>query len=187
VLFASVFAVMAVPLITLVYSAQFRYAGELMALFVWVIALRSVGVLLLPALVAAERTQLYAYLTTFSAAVNFVLNLLLIPSLHARGAVVATIVSYGLLMTLGLYQVFRIFAVHIGLRAFVLASRTVLAGAISGGILWMILDRMPDPGWWIFLWGGLQALTYAGLVIAFRVVRLQDVRSIIGNLLRTNN
>jgi O-antigen/teichoic acid export membrane protein len=185
-MFASVFAVMAVQLITTVYSAQFQYAGELMALFVWVIALRSLGVLVLPALVAAERTRLYAYLTTFSALLNFVLNLLLIPSLHARGAVLATIISYGLLLVLGLYQVLRIFQVQLGFRAFSLAVRTVLAGVIAGTILWTILDHLPAPGWGIFFWGALQAVTYAGLVLAFRVVRIEDVRGMMGNLLRIN-
>jgi O-antigen/teichoic acid export membrane protein len=186
VLFASIFAVMSVPLITLVYSTEFRYAGELMALFVWVIALRSLGVLVLPALIAAEKTTMYAYLTTFSAVVNFALNLLLIPSLHARGAVLATIVSYGLLLVLGLYQVLRIFKVRLGLRAFSLALRTVLAGAMSGAILWMILDRMAAPGWGIFLWGGVQAIAYTLLVMALRVVRLEDIRLMVGNLLKTN-
>jgi O-antigen/teichoic acid export membrane protein len=187
VLFASVFAVMAVPLITVVYSSQFRYAGELMAVFVWVIALRSLGVLVLPALVAAERTRLYAYLTTFAAAINFVLNLLLIPSLHARGAVVATIISYGLLLVLGMYQVLRIFQVQLGFRAFSLAVRTVLAGAIAGAVLWMILDRVPEPGWGIFLWGALQAVTYVALIIAFQVVRIRDIRTVMSNLLKTND
>lgn len=186
VLFASVFAVMAVQLITIVYSTQFQYAGELMALFVWVIALRSLGVLVLPALVAAERTRLYAYLTTFSAVLNFALNLLLIPSLHARGAVLATIISYGLLLVLGMYQVLRIFQVQLGFRAFSLAVRTVLAGTIAGAVLWMILDHLPAQGWGIFFWGALQAVTYVGLIFAFRVVRFEDVRGMMGNLLRIN-
>lgn len=186
-LFVSVFAVMSIPLITLVFSSEFSYAGELMALFVWVIAFRSVGVLVLPALVAAERTQLYAYLTTFSAVVNFVLNLLLIPSLHARGAVVATIISYGLLMVAGLYQVIRIFRVRLGFRAFSLAVRTVLAGAMAGGILWLVLDHTAAPGWGILFWGAVQAVAYAGLVLALRVVRIEDIRVVIGNLLKTKS
>jgi O-antigen/teichoic acid export membrane protein len=187
ILFASVFSVMAVPLLTVVYGNEFRYAGELMAVFVWVIAMRSLGVLVLPALVAAERTRTYAYLTTFSAVVNFVLNLLLIPSLHARGAVLATVVSYALLLVLGLYQVLRVFRVRLGVHALSVAFRTVLAGALSGAILWVILDRTPDPGWGVFGWVVLQASAYAGLLVTLRVVRPADVRAMVNNLLKTNN
>lgn len=186
VLFASVFAVMAIPLITLIYSNEFHYAGTLMVWFVAVIGLRSLGVLILPALVAAERTRMYAYLTTFTAVMNFVLNLVLIPSLHARGAVLATIASYALLLAVGMYQVLRIFQVRLGLRAFSLAIRTVLAGVVSGAVLWVILDRTPDPGWGILLWGCVQALAYFALVVALRVVRLEDLRLVASNLLKNN-
>jgi len=186
VLFASLLAVMSVPLLTLIYSSEFRYAGELMAFFVWVIAMRSIGVLVLPALVAAEHTRLYAYLTTISAVINFVLNMLLIPSLHARGAVLATIVSYGVLLVFGLIKVFKIFRVRVGLRAFSLAVRTVLAGAVAGAVLWLILDRWPNPGWWILLWGALQAAVYTVLVLLLGVVRPGDVGLVFSNLLKTN-
>jgi O-antigen/teichoic acid export membrane protein len=186
VLFASVLAVMAVPLLTLVYSSEFRYAGELMVLFVWVIALRSLGALVLPALVAAEKTRLYAYLTTFSALVNFVLNLLLIPRYHARGAVLATIVSYALLLVAGLRQVFTIFKVRVGWRGVSMAARTVLAGVAAGSILWIILERSPDPGWGVVLWGIVQTVVYVFLVMAFGVIRTADVRQMLGNLLKIN-
>jgi len=186
VLFASVLAVMAVPLLTVVYTSEYRYAGELMAFFVWVIALRSLGALVLPALVAAEQTRLYAYLTTLSAGLNFVLNLLLIPRFHARGAVVATIISYSVLLIVGLRQVFAIFRVRVGRRALSLAARTVLAGVAAGAILWTVLDRSPDPGWGILLWGSVQTVVYVVLVMVLGVVRAADMRSIVGNLLKTN-
>ena len=116
---------------------------------------------------------------------NFVLNLVLIPALHARGAVLATIVSYSLLLVAGLYQVFRIFRVRLGFRALSLAIRTVLAGCIAGAILWFILDRAPEPGWNIVLWALVQAIAYGGLVVLFRVVRPADIRLMLGNLLKT--
>ncbi|MFH1756093.1 MAG: flippase [Candidatus Latescibacterota bacterium] len=109
VFFASIFAVFAVPLFTLVYSDEFRYAGGLMAVFIWVIALRSLGAIMLPALIAAERMKFYAYLTAFSAGLNVLLNWLLIPTLRSKGAVIATIISYAFLLIFGLYQISRIY------------------------------------------------------------------------------
>jgi O-antigen/teichoic acid export membrane protein len=190
VLFAAVFAVLAEPLLTLVYSAEFRYAGEIMAVFVWVLVLRSLGALVLPALVAAEKTKLYAYLTTFSAITNFALNLVLIPRFHARGAVLATIISYSLLLAAGLRQTFRIFAVRIGFEDFSGAFRTVLAGAVASALFWFILERVypgedavsafPDAG--VLLWVPALAGVYVALLWLMRVIRADDVRGAFTNL-----
>jgi O-antigen/teichoic acid export membrane protein len=186
VLFGAVFAVMAVPLVNFVYSRDFNfhYAGELMGVFIWVIVLRSLGAMVLPALVAAERTKYYAFLTTVSAAINFGLNLVLIPAYQARGAVVATIISYSFLLVLGLRQVFVIFHVRLRMPAYTLAFRTVLAGVIAGLILWLILGRTEgsgmDGGVWVLLWAFLQAVIYFALLVLFKVVRPADVKSLAG-------
>ena len=184
VLFASVFAVMSVPLLTMVFSKSFRPAGELMAVFIWVIVLRSLGSLVLPALVAAERTKLYAALTLFTAGINFLLNLALIPSLQARGAVLATIVSYAFLLFIGLYHVFKIYGIRLSRRALSLAFRTVLAGVVAGALLWLVLGRNAgetvSPT--VFLWGALQAIIYAFLILLLRVVSLNDLKATFGNL-----
>jgi len=179
VLFASLFGVLAVPLLTFVYSDTFAYAGELMALFAWVIVLRSMSALVLPALVAAERTRFYAWLTAGTAALNFVLNIVLIPRMHARGAIVATIVSYTVLLLFGLAQVFGIFKVQVGRRAVSLALRTVLAGAIAAAVTWGINARFPAPAdWSVVGWALGHVALYSVLVLAFRVVGKRDLSAL---------
>lgn len=182
VLFGSVFAVLAVPLITFVVSQDFRYAGELMSVFLWVIVLKSLGAMVLPALVAAERTRLYAYLTASTAVVNFFLNLVLIPKFEAWGAVVATIVSYGLLLVFGLREVFKIFGVRLEKRAYLVAIRTVLAGVVAGIVLWLILGQIQggplEKGAWVLVWACLLVAVYFALLILFKVVLPADVRQI---------
>jgi O-antigen/teichoic acid export membrane protein len=191
IFFASVFAVFAVPLFTLVYSDEFLYAGGLMTIFIWVIALRSIGSIMLPALIAAEKTKFYAYLTAFSAAINFLLNWLLIPSLRAKGAVIATVISYAFLMIFGLNQISRIYKVHFGIREVSLLARTFLAGAVTVGLFWSIFwgfGKVQAGASHLFtlILLVLQSLTYFGLISLFGVITLSQVREIIANLRKTS-
>jgi O-antigen/teichoic acid export membrane protein len=185
VLFAAVYAVLAEPLFAFVISEDFRYAGSLMAAFLWVLVLRSLGAMVLPALVAAERTKLYAYLTTISAVINFVLNLILIPRFHAWGAVTATIISYGVLLVVGLRQTFRIFGVRLGWDDLRGAFRTVLAGVVASAICWQLWGRVnpnATSGARILLWVVFLVGLYAALLMLMRVFRMEDVRSALANL-----
>jgi len=181
VMFASVLAVLAAPLFRFVYTEDFGYAGGLMAYFVWVIVLRSIGVLILPALIAAERTKTYAVLTTVSAALNFGLNLAFIPLWHARGAVLATIISYGFLMVFGLHKVFGIFGVRPGWRSVSLVARTVLAGVACSTVTWLMIDRTAvgdfAHGWIALVLAAAQAVAYVGLAFVLGVVRRSDIAS----------
>jgi O-antigen/teichoic acid export membrane protein len=186
VLFAAVYAVLAEPLLVWVYSEEFRYAGTLMGAFLVVLLLRSMGAMVLPALIAAERTKLYAYLTVISSVINFGLNLALIPRYHAWGAVVATIVSYGVLLVAGLRQTFRIFDVRPRLGWIGGLFRTVLAGVAASVICWQVSGRVsPESATldarvllWVFFLTGV----YATLLLLLKVVRVSDVRSAFANL-----
>jgi len=185
VCFGSVFLVLSVPLVQMVYSTKYRYAGELMTWFASVIVIRSLGALVLPALLAADRIKTYAWLTAGAAALNLLLNILLIPHMHSRGAIVATIVSYGLLLVMGLREVFGVFNVRLHARSIGRAIRTVLAGAIVAGIVWLAIRQLPEDQWvWTVVLAALQVVAYAALILAFRVVRPAELRPMMGNLLR---
>jgi O-antigen/teichoic acid export membrane protein len=187
VLFAAIFGVLATPLLTWVYSSQYAYAGQIMTVFVFVLILRSLGSLVLPALVAAERTRLYAYLTAFSAVINFGLNLVLIPRYHARGAVLATVISYGFLLVAGLSETFRIFGVRIRRSSLSGAIRTVLAGAGASGLMWFVLRHFypggySNPDARVILWVFVVVGVYTALLFVLRVVRPDEIRRTLGNL-----
>ena len=184
VLFASILAVLGIPLITTVFSDSFRYAGELMILFIWIIAFRSIGSVILPALVAADRTRVYAYLTTGCAVINFVLNLVLIPKYQARGAIMATIVSYGVLLLAGLKEVFDTYELRIGIRSISLGFRTILAGVLASTLIWWLFHQNPAASH-AFLWAALLAVLYVLLIFMFRVGTFSDVRSLLINLRNT--
>lgn len=183
VLFASVFTVWSVPLIRTVYGDAYVYAGRLMYAFSAVLVLRAVGALILPALVAAERTGLYAWLTTGSAIVNFALNIILIPRLHARGAIYATFVSYGLLALVGMGQVFRHFNVRASAADVSVTLRTLLSGGIAAAGAWMVRDRLGgETGVGAILLAAGHAGAFLAVVVALRVVRLEEVRSALRRL-----
>ncbi len=181
VLFAAVFALLGLPLVTVVFSGDFSYAGALMVFFAAVIVFRSIGSVVLPSLVAAGRTRAYAYLTTASALVNFVLNLILIPKYQARGAVIATIISYGGLLVFGLREVFVTYGVRFGRREMSLGLRTILAGLLAAGLVWPLTNRN-QPGWDAFLWAAVLGIVYVVLTILLRVGRPEEFRSMFVNL-----
>jgi O-antigen/teichoic acid export membrane protein len=189
--FASIFAVFAVPLFTLVYSDEFRYAGGLMAAFIWVIALRSIGSIMLPALIAAEKAKFYAYLTAFAAGTNFLLNWLLIPALRSKGAVIATIISYTFLLIFGLREILRIYNVNIGTREVSLLLRTFLAGVVAVGLFWFIFwgfgkTQAGSSHLFALIMIVLQSLTYFALISVFRIVRPSQIREMFVNLRKTS-
>jgi O-antigen/teichoic acid export membrane protein len=190
--FASIFAVFALPLFTLVYSDEFRYAGGLMAVFIWVIVLRSLGSIMLPALIAAEKTKFYAYLTAFAAGTNFLLNWLLIPVLRSKGAVIATIISYTFLLIFGLNKILRIYNIHIGIREVTLLARTLLAGGVAVGLFWFIFWRFGktqagSSHLFTLIMVALQSLTYFVLVSIFRIVKPSQIREMFANLRKTSS
>jgi O-antigen/teichoic acid export membrane protein len=183
--FGSIFLAMSVPLVSLVYSSEYRYAGELMAWFSWVIVIRSLGALVLPALLAADRIRTYAWLTAAAAVLNFALNLVLIPRMHSRGAILATIISYGLLLVFGMREVFDVFGVRVRARAVGQAIRTLLAGGLVAGAVWLIIRQLHAETWgWTIVLAALHVLLYGVLIVAFRVVRPAELRPMVGNLLR---
>jgi O-antigen/teichoic acid export membrane protein len=185
ILFCSIFTVLGVPLVTLVFSENFRYSGQLLVFFVWVIAFRSLGAVILPALVAAERTRLYAYLTTASAAIYFILSLFLVPRLDSRGAIIATIVSYAFLLVLGLKEVFSVYHVRIGWRPMSLMIRTILAGVIASGTVWWLIEQ-PPSNWHVIPWAALTSILYLFLIFILRVGTFSDIRSLWNNLRESN-
>lgn len=179
--FCAVFVTLGVPLVTLVFGDAFRYSGQLLLWFVGVVAFRSVGAVILPALVAAGRARLYAYLTMSSAVVYFVTSVLLIPRLESRGAIVATFVSYGVLMAIGLKAVFQIYRVPIGWGPLSVPFRTILAGVVASGATWWVMEHTPLT---LHVVAGAVMVTvlYLFLILVLRVGTFSDLRSLRSNL-----
>jgi O-antigen/teichoic acid export membrane protein len=182
VLFATVFAVLGRDLVVYAFSEEFRPAGELMLLFVGVVLLRSVGAIVLPAMMAAGRTRSYAYLTLLSAVLNVILNLILIPSYRSQGAIVATMASYGVLWVFAMRDVGSRYGVRLSWPALATAFRTILAGALAGLAVAWCLDRSPAFPGGAVVWAAALTGLYIVLVYALRVATFGDVADLLTNL-----
>ncbi len=139
---ATVFACLAGPLVTGLFSDKFAASAGILVLFIPLLVMRSIGSVILPGLIAADRAGTYAKLTIVGAVLNFILNALLIPRWGAEGAVVSTLLSYLPIEVLGLAAVSREIG---GLRRrgdLFRAIRT--AGAAV--LIWSIYTRFaPEP------------------------------------------
>ncbi len=105
VLVVIVFGCLARPLITGLFTDSFAESARLLLLFLPLIVMRSLGSVILPGLIAANRAGTYAKLTLAGALLNFLLNIFLIPTFGAEGAVAATLISYLPIEVLGLRAV----------------------------------------------------------------------------------
>jgi O-antigen/teichoic acid export membrane protein len=104
-----VFACLPRPLVVGLFTAKFAPSAEILLIFLPLIVMRSIGVVVMPGLIAAERAGTYARLTVAGAVSNFILNVLLIPRWRAEGAAVATVVSYVPIEIVGLIALWRAF------------------------------------------------------------------------------
>ena len=182
VLFSAIFVALGADLVTFVYSDAFLPAGRLMVFFVGVVLARSIGAVLLPALIAADMTRVYAYLTAGSAVLHFSLNLFLIPRYQSRGAIVTTIISYGLLLAVGLGVMLAKYRIPIRLAAFSIAARTILAGCIATAVVWLLADRAEPLSWVALVWAVLLLGLYLFLIYVLRVVTFSDLSKLFSNL-----
>ncbi len=139
---ATVFACLAGPLVTGLFSDKFAASAGILVLFIPLLMMRSIGAVILPGLIAANRAGTYAKLTVAGAGLNFILNALLIPRWGAEGAVVSTLLSYLPIEILGLAAVSREIG---GLRRRGDISRAIrTAGAAI--LTWAVYTRfVPAP------------------------------------------
>jgi O-antigen/teichoic acid export membrane protein len=104
-----VFSCLARPIVVGLFKETFAPSAELLMLFLPLILMRCIGVVVLPGLIAADRAGIYAKLTFTGAVLNFIFNVLLIPPLQSRGAVIATLISYVPIEILGLRALWKAF------------------------------------------------------------------------------
>ena len=166
---ATVFACLAKPLVTGLFSDKFAASAGILVLFIPLIVMRSVGSVILPGLIAANRAGTYAKLTIAGAGMNFILNALLIPRWGAEGAVVSTLLSYLPIEILGLAAVSREIG---GLRRKGDLSRAVrITGAAV--LIWSIYTRsVPEPS------GLPMTVVYAALLSAVFLFSLLAVKAV---------
>jgi O-antigen/teichoic acid export membrane protein len=178
-----VFSCLARPLVTGLFTESFAESAELLVLFLPLVIMRSLGAVILPGLIAAERAGTYARLTFFGALLNFVLNALFIPVWGARGAVGATLISYLPVEVFGLRAVARSFA-HIWRRG----DTWRVVKTAAAGIVATIAYRsvIPEVSSLIsaVVHGIVLAALFCALLILVRALTIGELRDLLGPILR---
>jgi O-antigen/teichoic acid export membrane protein len=173
----TVFACLAGPIVTGLFSEAFAPSAAILLLFLPVIAIRSIGTVILPGLIAADRAGIYAWLTFAGAALNFVLNVVMIPKWGGRGAVVSTFISYLPIQVFGMRtlaaQIPRIWRAGDTGRAI----RTVLVSA-AVWFAWTRLVPVPSKLVWTIVQSVLITALLTFLLVVVRAVHPDRVREI---------
>jgi O-antigen/teichoic acid export membrane protein len=169
------FACLARPFVTGLFTDSFAVSAELLVLFLPLVVMRSLGTVILPGLIAADRAGTYARLTLIGAAMNFILNVLFIPVWKAKGAVAATLISYLPVEVCGLWAVGRSFPA--------IWSRSdtwrVLKTTAAGVAVFVAYRRvMPEPSTFILMivHGIAIAAVFGGFLIVLRAVTAAELR-----------
>jgi len=170
-----VLACLSRPLVVGLYTEEFLPSARLLLLFLPLIIMRSLGAVILPGLIAAEKAGMYAKLTLAGALLNFVLNVLFIPRWGAVGAVAATLASYLPIEILGLREVGRSFGDLWRRGDLIRLVETVAAG----GVIVLLYSRFaPVPGRFLFtiMHACALAAVHTAAMIAFKVVCLGEIK-----------
>lgn len=122
-------AVVCAPdLMTLLASKKYAEGSHLLPLLIIGLAVYGSHVFLNPGLVIARRTFTMAKLVFVAMVLNIVLNLVLLPRMGLKAAVLATLVSYALLIGLITFCAFRVLPIPIHVGSLV---RCALAAGVS--------------------------------------------------------
>ncbi|HSG26876.1 MAG TPA: polysaccharide biosynthesis C-terminal domain-containing protein, partial [Candidatus Krumholzibacterium sp.] len=178
-----VFGCLSGPLVTGIFSDRFAESARILVIFLPLIMMRSLGSVILPGLIAADRAGTYARLTLAGAALNFILNILLIPEWGAEGAVVSTLVSYMPIEVLGLRALWKAMpgfwkmtdwvrvAKGLGVAAAIAAAHRYLAPP-AGSLLTAVIHAAAITA------------VYTALVIATGALSRSEFASMLGPVLR---
>ncbi len=178
-----VFGCLSGPLVTGIFSDDFAESARILVIFLPLIMMRSLGSVILPGLIAADRAGTYARLTLAGAVLNFILNILLIPRWGAEGAVVSTLISYMPIEVLGLRALWKAMpgfwkktdwvrvAKGLGAAAAIAAAHRYLAPQAGS---------MPTA----LIHAAVIASVYTALVIATGALSRSEFASMLGPVLR---
>ncbi len=171
----AVFMCLAEPLITGLFGDEFVYSAVLLTLFLPLILMRSVGSVILPGLIAANRAKVYALLTLAGAVVNFIMNILLIPAWGSRGAVAATLISYIPIAFIGMWELSRVFRNYWGKRELIDLVKTVFISALLVSIY---LNFVTPPGKLIYtvIHAAILVILFTVMSLLMRVITWNDLK-----------
>lgn len=178
---AAVFISLARPLIVGLFSEEFAASAGILVLFTPLVVMRSVGSVILPGLIAAERADTYARLTLTGAVLNFILNMLLIPRWGARGAVISTLISYMPIEIMGLLTLARAVPGFWHARDWAVCLK---ASAVAAVIAAAYIMLAPDPGNLVIsiVHAAMLTVVYSAALIGTGAVTFRSIADLVRSL-----
>jgi O-antigen/teichoic acid export membrane protein len=169
-----VFACLASPIITGLFTDKFESSTGIMLLFLPIIALRGIGSVVLPGLVAADRADTYARLTLAGAVLNFALNMLMIPVWGANGAVISTLISYLPIEVFGLRSLYRMAPGFWGRRDWIKAAKSLVSAAATV-LLYLLIAPAPGNIVETILHAAVVSCLFSGLLLLSRAITVKEL------------
>jgi O-antigen/teichoic acid export membrane protein len=157
-------------LLTTIFGSAAAAGYPVLVVFMLEKILRSVQLVIGPALYAMDAPQLGYRGSVVAISANVVLNLALIPSFGIRGAAVATTLSAAAAAVVSIYYVRQFVRIPLPRKRIVWSAiaATLMAGTVA------LVIRLFDPGWLRLSVGlGVGVLSYAGLLLANSGIRIQ--------------
>lgn len=99
--------ILAPKIVILIYGTQFSNSVFAFQVLIWSLLSTSLNCFLGHLLISIGKQKLNTFNYLFCATANIILNFILIPILSYNGAAIATLITSVLLLTFGLYQVFK--------------------------------------------------------------------------------
>ncbi len=166
-------ALLATPLVSQVFGADYQAAGLPLAILIWSVPASLFRNVAIAGLVAHDRQDQMLRTTVWSAGLNVVLNVALIPRYGMAGAAIATLVTEVLRTALAV-----IYARQEGLH-FVRVTRhwrAALSAALMAGGLYLVRPYGLWEGWRVWPAIALGAAIYALSLIAVGGIRFTGAR-----------
>ncbi|WP_049923745.1 flippase [Halopiger djelfimassiliensis] len=170
-------AIVAEPFVTMIFGGDYAGAIPVLQVFAGFIVLQAITNLTSDSLDYLGRARDRAVAKGAMAVANFLLNLVLIPTIGVVGAAIATVATHSVYVTVNLYIVHQELSLHLDR----LARSMGIVCAITGVMAVAVLLVTPLVSSVVMLFGaiGLGAITWATLAVASGLVDPREVRSAI--------
>ncbi|WP_290814628.1 flippase [Halovivax sp.] len=171
-------AIVAEPMVTLVFGGEYAQAAPLLQLLCLFVILQAITNVTSDGLDYLGRARERAIAKGGTSAANFGLNVALIPTIGVMGAAIATVLTHTVYVAVNLYVIHA----ELSLRVRQLGIDVVRVGAITGvmaGIVGLVapsITSLPLLALAVLVGVG----TWAVLVVASGLVRVREVRAVLG-------
>ena len=158
--------VLADKIIFLIYGIEFAASVTVLQILIWAIVFSSVNLVLINLLISMDKQKLNSLSISLCAAINIILNFILIPTLNYNGAAIATVVTKTVLFGASFYFIAKHLQV---LPMHKIVIRPVIGGLIMGAFVYYFIDAN------IALLVPLAAAVYLVALLALKTFTMEDI------------